>query len=31
MPDTGIMVGQPVAALMGGMGRQYHGGYAEYT
>ena len=29
--DTGIMVGQPVAALMGGMGRQYDGGYAEYT
>jgi NADPH:quinone reductase len=30
-PDTGIMVGQPVAALMCGMGRQYDGGYAEYT
>jgi NADPH:quinone reductase len=30
-PDTGIMVGQPVAALMGGMGRQYDGSYAEYT
>ena len=25
------MVGQPVAALMGGLGRQYDGGYAEYT
>jgi NADPH:quinone reductase len=30
-PDAGIMVGQPVAALMGGMGRQYDGSYAEYT
>jgi NADPH:quinone reductase len=30
-PDTDIMVGQPVAALMGGMGRQYDGSYAEYT
>jgi NADPH:quinone reductase len=30
-PDTGIIVGQPVAALMGGMGRQYDGSYAEYT
>jgi len=29
--DAGIMVGQPVAALMGGMGRQYDGSYAEYT
>jgi hypothetical protein len=29
--DTGIMVGQPVAALMGGMGRQYDGGYAEHV
>jgi NADPH:quinone reductase len=24
-PDTGIMVGQTVAALMGGLGRQYDG------
>jgi len=30
-PDTGIMVGQRVAALMGGMGRLYDGSYAEYT
>jgi NADPH:quinone reductase len=30
-PDAGIMVGQPVAALMGGMSRQYDGSYAEYT
>ena len=26
-----IQQGQPVAALMGGMGRQYDGSYAEYT
>jgi NADPH:quinone reductase len=25
------MVGQHVAALMGGMGRQYDGDYAKYT
>jgi len=26
-----LQVGQKVAALMGDMGRKYHGGYAEYT
>lgn len=30
-PDTGFIVGQTVTALMGGMGRQYDGSYAEYT
>ena len=29
--DAGIAAGQPVAALMGGMGRQYDRSYAEYT
>jgi NADPH:quinone reductase-like Zn-dependent oxidoreductase len=32
--DTGgseLNIGQKVAALMGGMGRKYDGGYAEYT
>jgi NADPH:quinone reductase-like Zn-dependent oxidoreductase len=28
---TDLAVGQPVAALMGEMGRAYDGGYAEYT
>jgi NADPH:quinone reductase len=28
---TDLAVGQTVAALMGGMGRDYDGGYAEYT
>jgi NADPH:quinone reductase-like Zn-dependent oxidoreductase len=30
-PDTPLHVGQTVAAVMGGMGRAYDGGYAEYT
>lgn len=30
-PGTSLQVGQTVAAVMGGMGRQYDGGYAEYT
>ncbi|MFI1015918.1 zinc-binding dehydrogenase [Streptomyces sp. NPDC020965] len=30
-PDGGLEPGQQVAALMGGMGRTYDGGYAEYT
>ena len=30
-PDTNFAVGQTVAAVMGGMGRAYDGGYAEYT
>ena len=30
-PDTTLPVGQTVAAVMGGMGRAYDGGYAEYT
>ncbi len=30
-PDTNLYVGQTVAAVMGGMGRVYDGGYAEYT
>jgi NADPH:quinone reductase-like Zn-dependent oxidoreductase len=30
-PGTNLQVGQIVAAVMGGMGRQYDGGYAEYT
>lgn len=30
-PDTPFVPGEKVAALMGGMGRQFDGGYAEYT
>ncbi|WP_415949360.1 zinc-binding alcohol dehydrogenase family protein [Streptomyces sp. KLOTTS4A1] len=30
-PDGGLPPGQQVAALMGGMGRTFDGGYAEYT
>jgi len=30
-PETNLAVGQTVAAVMGGMGRAYDGGYAEYT
>ncbi|MCB9765476.1 MAG: zinc-binding dehydrogenase [Alphaproteobacteria bacterium] len=30
-PSGALTVGQNVAALMGGMGRQFDGGYAEYT
>ena len=30
-PGGEFRAGQPVAALMGGMGRAYDGGYAEYT
>lgn len=30
-PDGDLAVGQQVATLMGGMGRQLDGGYAEYT
>jgi NADPH2:quinone reductase len=30
-PGGEFPVGQQVAAMMGGMGRQYDGGYAEYT
>jgi NADPH:quinone reductase len=30
-PGTSFQKGQTVAALMGGMGRLYDGGYAEYT
>ncbi|MDJ0757431.1 MAG: zinc-binding alcohol dehydrogenase family protein [Ardenticatenaceae bacterium] len=30
-PETDLTAGQTVAALMGGMGREYDGGYAEYT
>jgi NADPH:quinone reductase-like Zn-dependent oxidoreductase len=30
-PDGDLRPGQQVAALMGGMGRAYDGGYAEYT
>lgn len=30
-PGTNLQAGQTVAALMGGMGRAYDGGYAEYT
>ena len=30
-PGTDLRRGQQVAALMGGMGRTYDGGYAEYT
>lgn len=29
--DSGIAVGQKVAALMGGMGRSFNGSYAEYA
>jgi NADPH:quinone reductase-like Zn-dependent oxidoreductase len=30
-PRTDLVPGQKVAAMMGGMGRAYDGGYAEYT
>lgn len=30
-PGSDLQPGQQVAALMGGMGRAYNGGYAEYT
>lgn len=30
-PDSDLAVGQQVATLMGGLGRQIDGGYAEYT
>ena len=30
-PDTDLHVGQKVAAVMGGLGRDYDGSYAEYT
>ena len=30
-PSSDLRPGQQVAALMGGMGRAYNGGYAEYT
>jgi hypothetical protein len=30
-PGTGLRPGQQVVAMMGGMGRAYDGGYAEYT
>ncbi|MFI5930771.1 zinc-binding dehydrogenase [Actinoplanes sp. NPDC051494] len=30
-PDSDLRPGQQVAALMGGMGRSFDGGYAEYT
>lgn len=29
--DSGLSVGQKVVALMGGMGRSFHGSYAEYV
>lgn len=29
--DSSLKKGQPVAALMGGMGRSFHGSYAEYA
>ena len=29
--DRGLAVGQKVIAMMGGMGRSFHGGYAEYA
>lgn len=29
--DSNLSVGQKVVALMGGMGRSFHGSYAEYT
>src|ERR1700704_7170473 len=31
IPDGELQLGQQVAAMMGGMGRTYDGGYAEYT
>lgn len=30
-PDTSFAPGEKVVAIMGGMGRQFDGGYAEYT
>jgi len=30
-PDSDLQPGQQVAAMMGGMGRTFNGGYAEYT
>ncbi|MFO0749722.1 MAG: zinc-binding alcohol dehydrogenase family protein [Myxococcota bacterium] len=30
-PGSGLAVGQKVVAMMGGMGRAFDGGYAEYT
>jgi NADPH2:quinone reductase len=30
-PDSDLPIGQQVVALMGGMGRTFDGGYAEYT
>src|SRR5262245_11054232 len=30
-PDSDLAVGQQVVAMMGGMGRSFDGGYAEYT
>lgn len=30
-PETGFAMGQQVVAMMGGMGRVFDGGYAEYT
>ena len=30
-PGTDLQAGQQVATLMGGMGRTFDGGYAEYT
>lgn len=29
--DSGLEIGQPVVAMMGGMGRSFHGSYAEYA
>ena len=29
--DSGLTVGQKVIAMMGGMGRSFHGSYAEYA
>ena len=29
--DSGLSIGQKVVALMGGMGRSFHGSYAEYA
>lgn len=29
--DSGLAIGQKVVALMGGMGRNFHGSYAEYA
>jgi NADPH2:quinone reductase len=31
IPDGDLQLGQQVAAMMGGMGRSFDGGYAEYT